>query len=156
MEFLSRDEILACLAQFPGTMYELAALSGISQGALLKIKRGESKPSSKTLRALTLALRIPDFLKYRDDEKKAGRVPIEYGQFMQRPVFDDDPVYMPEEPGELVEDEGPDVLFTDDQAAACREEIDALHALVLAQRKTIDIQSQEIARLKAALNPQNK
>lgn len=140
----TRDtKILSYLSQFPGTMYELSVLSGISQGALLKIKRGESKPTLKTLRALMLALRISEFKKYQDDEKKAGRVPLEYNQFMQEQIYDDESLQMIIKPENLPENKDK-LLSTENDDSV----IKALYALVFAQQNTIQKLQEELNKLK--------
>ena len=176
----STEEVLSYLDQFPGTMYELSMASGLTQGALLKIKRRKSRPNPNTRQTLAEVLRLKEYCMLADEDLRTGHDARSYREFIAGAGLKritPDTRHIVRGYNESRSDEGVGTLFSEPNASmnrdvvfekdarpeegpdiyeSTREEIDAMHALILAQRKTIEIQARELALLRSMLRDVRK
>jgi len=162
----TRADILTALKICPYTSYRIGAETGITQASIQNYRTGRSRPSVQIARSLASYLRLYEYVTQHKDE-------MDYLEFLEKygvnPLVEPKPVtigyvdgYTPKttkEEGDTMEQPGlhADVVLGrerqeyEEALDAVHEQIDALHALVLAQKKTIDNYKREIERLSEKL-----
>lgn len=144
------EEILELLKTFPGTMYQLADLTGVTQGTLLRLKKTNTPPAQRTADRIAEALRLDDYYHFCDAERRDGvNTPAPFWPWFKRfraglefikevpdagthTLSDAQPAYLPGfEPKEL--DDARDQALAD-----LKRENAALYELVDSQRAELD------------------
>jgi len=167
----SREEILWALKLCPYTSYRIAAETGITQATIQNYRTGRSKPSPNITRQLYQYLRLAEYypyhhsLGYLEFVEQYGLRPLVQPRHTTVGFIDGytpteakdtlqplQPVNFPKQSPqdeELLKRGGKmNYSETEEIELEAREQMDALHALVLSQKKTIDRQLKEIAKLK--------
>lgn len=149
MKQFTPAEVVEILKEYPGSMYELAAIVGVTQVTLLAFKRGERLPSQRTATAIADALMLDSYYDACDAFTAAGKVvPSFWSWFKTRPQ--DDKLYdMTEKPATLSDasDERDKYL---EMFLPLKNELAAAHAMIMAMRETNEFLENEVIRLRQA------
>lgn len=164
----TREDILTALKICPYTSYRIGAETGITQASIQNYRTGRSKPSAQIARTLATYLRLSEYV----TEHKSD---MDYLHFLEKygvnPLVDPKPStigyvdgYIPKKTNvdAATLESGPSWIASETEThieaheyesalEATGDEINALHALVLAQMKKMELQRCEIIRLKKVI-----
>lgn len=151
MKQFTPAEVVEILKEYPGSMYELSALVGVTQVSLLAFKRGERLPSRRTATAIADALMLVEYYDNCDALMATGKTIPNFWSWHKKKTY----TYT-KKSNDLAIDESTTLSTAANEQdiylqlfLPLKNELAAAHAMILAMRETNKLLEDEVIRLKA-------